>query len=361
VDEVTAVPDGEPIAESTAVPAAPGPAALPAAPVLELLDRDGQVRQVHRVTAWPLTVGRALDNDLPLSDPHLAAHHLRIVETAAGGLQLEALDAVNGVVIGRRRLRSGETLPLPADGAPPELHIGRTRLRLRLAGQALAPVLPLAAAAPHSRRFGPIVLAALIVLAGMTFNTWLESDPDTLGRAIGAMLMSAAMATAVWCGLWALLSKTFTRQSHFGWHLKVFLFASVAWLLIALLPDLFAFSLSWAWLSDFSFVAGYAVIAAALYFHLLALEVARPRLLRGVAAAMFVTAVGLSAWFNHQRSGRIGAELYMSHLFPPGLRLAGPVPVDRFVERLAPLQATLDKKAKEPPRGDGGDGDFNDE
>ena len=42
----------------------------------------------------------------------------------------------------------------------------------------------------------------------------------------------------------------------------------------------------------------------------------------------------------------------MSHLFPPALRLAKPVAADRFVEALAPLQAVLDKKAKEPPSGD---------
>ena len=30
--------------------------------IVELLDRDGQVRQSQRVLAWPLRIGRALDN-----------------------------------------------------------------------------------------------------------------------------------------------------------------------------------------------------------------------------------------------------------------------------------------------------------
>ena len=37
----------------------------------------------------------------------------------------------------------------------------------------------------------------------------------------------------------------------------------------------------------------------------------------------------------------------MNHLFPPQLRLAQPVPVDRFIDELAPMQAILDQKAKE--------------
>ena len=54
-------------------------------------------------------------------------------------------------------------------------------------------------------------------------------------------------------------------------------------------------------------------------------------------------------WFNLQRTSRIGDELYMSHLFPPKLRLARPLATDRFISELAPLRALLDKKAKEAP------------
>jgi hypothetical protein len=47
----------------------------------------------------------------------------------------------------------------------------------------------------------------------------------------------------------------------------------------------------------------------------------------------------------------------MSHLFPPALRLARPVEAEAFIDGLAPLQAVLDRRAQEPPRGDDGDDD----
>jgi len=322
--------------------------------VLEILDRDGQVRQAHVVTAWPLRIGRAIDNDVVLSDPHVAAHHLSVAGDA-GGLALQVGETYNGVLAGARRLRSGEQLRLVEDAAPGEWTVGRTRLRLRLPSQPLPAELPLAAAATRARRYGPVVAALVALLLALAFNTWLETDPDNLGRALGGMLLATGMGIAIWCGAWSLLSKTFTRQTYFGWHLKVFLLASLAWLVCDNLPDLLGFALSWPWISDFGFVATYAVGAAALYFHLLAVEPARPRLLRGVALVAFGVGVGLSLWFNHQRSDRLGAELYMSHLFPPALRLARPVAADTFVDGLAPLQAVLDKRAKEPPRGDDGD------
>ena len=212
------------------------------------------------------------------------------------------------------------------------------------------------------RRWAPTLGFALAVLLVVLANTWIDTDPDALARAAGALVLTTITGAAIWCGLWALLSKTFTRQSHFGWHVRVFVLASLATLTLAVLPPLLAFAFSWPWLTDFSFIAVYATVAAAIYFHLLAVEPARERLMRGVAATGFVVGVALSLWFNVQRTGRPGEELYMNHLFPPQLRVARTKPVDRFVEGLAPMQAILDRKAKEQSGGEidprnGGDDD----
>jgi len=318
-----------------------GPVAL-----VELLDRDGQVRQAITVPAWPLRIGRALDNHIVLSDPHVAAAHLTI-ERGEHALEFAVGAARNGVQVGNKRLRPGDANLLPVDADPFELTIGRTRLRLRLPDQPLAAELPLASVAPLLHRLRPIVAAALVLLLALVFSTYLDTDPDGLGRAVGSMLLAAIVGAAIWCSAWALLSKTFTRQAHFGWHLRVFLFASIALLAVGALPALLAFSLSWSWLSDFAFVGMYGVGAAALYFHLLAVEPAKHRLLRWVAATGAVVGIGLTLWFNQQRSDQLGDELYMNHLFPPVLRLARPAPTERFVGGLTSLKATLDKKAKD--------------
>ena len=360
------VPDGE-----AAEPyfEAPTPAAAPqrhaSAPpaslaVIDVLDRDGQVRQTVPVQRWPFSVGRALHNDLVLSDPHVAAQHLHI-EAGERGPVLVVGDSINGVLLGSRRLRAGERSALPFqvsgdDGRAIELMAGRTRLRLRLAEQALAPEVPLAGLATSTHRLMPVLLAALLLVGGLMFNTFLENDPDGLVRALASTAVIGFAFTALWCGLWALLSKTFTRQAHFGWHLRVFLFAALAWLLVGAVPDLLAFALSWPWVSDYSFVLSCVVAGAALYYHLLAVEPARHRALRWVGAAGAGVGMALMLWFNVQRTDRFGEELYMNHLFPPALRLARPIAADRFVDDLTPLQAELDKKAKEKSNGDGSSG-----
>ena len=328
--------------------AAPGARAL-----IEIVDRDGQPRQAYAVHHWPLRIGRALDNDVVLSDAHVAAHHLSIAPTERG-LTLTVAETRNGLLLGHARLHSGDTALLAADAGPIDLTLGRTHLRLRLPDHALAPELALAPIGSLARRAVPVVLAALLLIVGALFNTYLETDPDGLARAAGSMLLSGLVGAAAWCTAWALMSKTFTRQAHFGWHLRVFLYAGLALFAVTALPALLAFAFSWPWLTDFDFVGAILVVAAALYFHLLAVEPAKHRLLKWVAASCAVVGVLLMLWFNVQRSDQFGNELYMSRLFPPVLRLAKPVASDAFVDGLAPLKAMLDKKAKEPARGEEG-------
>ncbi len=320
---------------------------------LEVLDRDGLPRQSFAVPQWPLRIGRALDNDVALSDVHVAPHHLAI-EPSASGLSLTLAETRNGALLGGKRLRSGESATLALDGEPVDIVVGRTHLRLRLPGHALAPELPLAPTGSLARRGAPIVLAAMLLLAGLLFSTYLDTDPEGLARAVGSTLLTALVSGAIWCTVWALLSKTFTRQAHFGWHLRVFLYASLALLVAGTLPALLAFAFSWPWVSDFGFIVTIVIISSALYFHLLAVEPARHRALKWVAATCAVVGVMLTLWFNLQRSDQFGDELYMNHLFPPALRIATPVSSDAFVDDLAALKARLDKKAKEPARGEEG-------
>ena len=343
------------------------PTAVPAPALLEVVDRDGLVRQSWWIERWPVSIGRALDNTIVLSDPHVAAHHATIdvvagVDATPAKVVVAAGETKNGVVVGRRdRIAGGTEREIADDGRDVELQIGRAQLRLRLAGHALAAEQPMSAVADTEHRWPPTLGFAVAVLAVVLATAWVETDPEAVVRSAGMVVLSTIAGGAIWCGLWALLSKTFTRQSHFGWHVRVFVVASLVLLALSIVPPLFAFAFSWPWATDFSFVAVYATAAAAIYFHLLAVEPSRRKLMRGVAATGFVVGVALSLWFNVQRTGRPGEELYMNHLFPPQLRIARPTSVDRFIEGLAPMQAILDKQAKERGSSEGDDGRGDDE
>jgi pSer/pThr/pTyr-binding forkhead associated (FHA) protein len=138
--------------------------------LIELIEPGVSERRTVDVLAWPLTLGRALDNHIVIDDPFVAAHHALMDIASDGSLQLTALDSVNGVQLDTQNsavnhLLSGHTRALPVSGAV--LKLGNTRLRLRLPHEALAPeqLLPplssaVSAAVPASAAFcgrgGPV-------------------------------------------------------------------------------------------------------------------------------------------------------------------------------------------------------------
>jgi len=320
--------------------------------LIEVLERDGTPRHGVAVPQWPLRVGRALDNDLVLDDPHVAPYHLVIDRDEAGAF-VQVGETINGALLGTQQVGAGGRAAV--GDAPLAITIGRVHLRLRLAEHALAPELRLDPTRSLAQGLPLLALLVLLVGAMEVFNTYLDTDPDGFVRALGSGAISALVGLLGWCGVWTLLSKLFTRQGHFGWHLRVALIAVLAWELISGATQLLSFSLSWPWLSDFKFVLGYAVGATLLYFHMLAVEPYRHRRVRQAAVAMALVGTALSLWFNWQNGDRLGSELYMSHLFPPALRVAKPVDTASFMKGVAELQATLDAKAKR--KEDAGDDD----
>lgn len=316
--------------------------------LLEVLDRDGVVRQSVKVGAWPLRVGRALDNDLVLDDPHTAPEHLRIARDDTGQLALTVGDSVNGLQLNGRAVAAGEQVVLPAGphDKPVSLVLGRTQLRLRLATQLLAPEQRLGTARVLTQGLPTLLVLALAAALVLGFNTWLDSEPDLLTKSLASSAISALAIGFGWAGVWTLLSKVFTHQAHFGWHLRVMLLAVLAWEALMAGTSLLAFAFSWPWITDFNFVPAYAILGAMLYFHLQAVEPLHPRRTLGFAVGSALTGLALSLWFNVQATDRVGSELYMNHLFPPALRVAKPVEVTDFMQGAAGLQARVDAKAK---------------
>lgn len=314
--------------------------------VLEVLDRDGVVRQSVKVGAWPLRVGRALDNDLVLDDPYTAAQHLRIARDEQGRLAVTVGESVNGLQCEGRHLAAGEQAVLGSQERPVALTLGRTHLRLRFAAQPLAPEQVLGVSRVLTQGLPTLALLVLATLAVLGFNTWLESEPDLLTKSLASSAISVLGIGLGWAGVWTLLSKVFAHQGHFGWHLRVMMLAVLAWEVLMAGSALLAFAFSWPWVTDFNFVPGYAILGVMLYFHLQAVEPQHPRRTLGFALGSALTGLALSVWFNVQATDRVGSELYMSHLFPPALRVAKPVELPEFMQGAAELQGRLDAKAR---------------
>lgn len=329
--------------------------------LIEWLDRDGHVQRSVDVAAWPLSLGRALDNTVVLDDPHVAAHHARITLHDSGALELQALPSRNGVVLAEQAVTDAiVALTVPPGGVTLQLGHTRLRLRVREAAQTLAPEKPLPALAAPGPRGTALAAVGLMVLVAA--EVWIGLDPGADYTAWLPLLLGMPVAVALWCGLWALLSKLFQHRFDFSGHLRIVL----PWLLGMTLVDQLWPQLSAALALPGLWMLGGPVenllMVLLLHAHLRHTLPQHGRAVTAVVAVLAVSGAALATaltWRNHDS---LVAAPYMSTLPMPALRLAGTVPSAELVQDMAPLAAELAarvaqaRKDEEEGRGDEGDG-----
>lgn len=322
------------------------------AALIELLGRDGQVARTLDVWRWPLTLGRALDNDIVVDDPHLAPHHLRIAPAEDGSLRLHALPSRNGVQLAGRAV-TGPT-PLPACGGL--LQLGTTKLRLRLHGETLAPEVPVPRhlrGAPQTMLMGAAVFAMLLLAHGLTL------DPGADVSAWLPALVGLPALLAAWCGLWALMSKLFQHRFDFGGHLRI----ALPWLLALTVTDAIWPLLTAALAAPKLWMMGNTLegvlLALMVHAHLRHLLPLHGRAVAASVATLAVAGLALSAALTWRNTDSLVATPYMSTLPPPALRLAGTAPSAALVQDMAPLADELAARVRQARAEDEYEGEGN--
>jgi hypothetical protein len=313
--------------------------------LVEVLDRDGHVRQVVSVRQWPVTIGRAIDCDVVLDDPHVAALHATLVEED-GTLSLQVGDTVNGARLVNAHVAAGKKAPLRSGDV---FQLGGTRLRVRRASD---PVAPERALAPVGGRLSLLVLAVAL-LARTVAEQWLNTDPG--GRLIEYVpfLIGGAALLALWCGVWAVGSKLFHHRFEFFAHARI----AMSYLLVlgvtGLLLPLAAYALSWAFLSRITGFVGGVVLCAMVWQHLSLILPSHTRALAMAMGTVFVAGSLVLSAYSYQADDRVFSELYVSTLAPPALRLAPGVTTERFIDESRRLKAVLDAHAGDDDEADG--------
>lgn len=95
--------------------------------ILEIQTRS--LNQYHRMTRFPVRIGRALDNDIILSDATVSSHHMEIDLADNGQLIIRNLSEENGSKVNSQTL-SERPLSLELGNEPMDLLLGTRRARI---------------------------------------------------------------------------------------------------------------------------------------------------------------------------------------------------------------------------------------
>ncbi len=316
--------------------------------VIDVEERDGHYRQRHEVQRWPVCIGRALDNDIVLDDPHVAAHHLDLIQDK-GRIRFTVGETCNGVRI------NGQTHVAGGSGIWPghsELHLGHTLLRLRTAAEPLPDEVRLFRAG-LGLGMASILSLGFVAYAFMGWESWLGMGGEAvLWRVLAPLFIGFTFLLAFWAGGWSLVSKLFTKRLQFARHLRL----ALLWVLVMMIADelakLIAFAINWSALERYGTLLALVGVGVLVAAHLRIVAPRRaPQLAAGVA---LLTLAGMSAYMlaTYGKTRHVSDQHYMSSLYPPGLRLSKGVSAETFAAQVGGLKAALDAQALDPSEED---------
>lgn len=313
---------------------------------IEVLSRHGDVAARERIEADEARIGRAFDNDVVVDDPHVAPHHLRIFRAEDGELVAEDLGTLNGLYPehGAKRV---PRLPLARE---PGIRIGRTIIRVHDAAHPVGPERLLTPPRAHARwaiGLGALLLVLLLV------GQWLVATAEPSANVILLPPLAVATAVAGWASLWAMQSRLFFGQARFAVHLRIAITAClliVAW-------DQVAQSLSFAFasriLADYGGLGIWAILAAACYAHLRAIDVRHMNFAMTLVVGLAIAGALLQYAGQSETQRLIGQRATLGDLRPPAFRLAPLSSADDFFRKAEGAKRRVDqlrtREPSEPP------------
>lgn len=309
---------------------------------VEQLTPDGEVVHRTKMTRLPITIGRAYDNDIILDDPHTAAHHAQIELNQLDELIIADLGSYNGITLANTRENF-----FVVDGDK-TYRLGHTRLRIRTADyQVAAEVSDLT-----NHRWEGLLPAvtglALLLVTGLA-STWLaDLNQGTLSKYLLELVSVLGFAIG-WSGIWALFSKLFTGHARFGRHLFI---ASAGLAFLELwehVSGMIAYAFSWEFLTIFSSHPVIFICAIVLYFHMLTAGNKRPGRLKAYLAALAVLGSAVTMTKAYQATNHLSDDLYMSHIYPPAIRVSRDHSLEEFMADMQDLKEKVDKERKDNP------------
>lgn len=304
---------------------------------VEILSQTREVKYRHKANTLPIRIGRAYDNDVILDDPHIAAHHALIEQTAAGELIIRDLGSHNGIIC-----KGSRQTEMPIDGKI-SFRLGHTSLRVRSAE------FPVAAEIIDSTFYDwegirPAMVGLIIMVLLVVFNKWVTDTQKFEVIPYLDIIATWIVIGLAWCGIWAFANKLFGRSTRFGRHLFIMGFG------IATIQIWLIFSAVMAYAFSLEIFTGYrshpviAICAITVFFHLVTINPRSRRYFALTCVLLAVLGSGLTLMYNYSNTGRLAGELYMSERFPPVVRQSSDKPVTQIISDAKKLKTKADEE-----------------
>lgn len=193
---------------------------------IEISGRGNRHLELHRVSGEQVTIGRAFDNDVVLSDPHVCAHHAVIEKSDNGTPALRDLGSVNGTFTGRHKAVEGHHAVTSGD----EFILGKTHIRIYQQNHPVPPGIRLTWVENLALAADTPVIAGGLFLIALSIGLFLQYSAAVKEFHISRELFTAAgvlLLSFIWPVCWSIFARIRKHDARFLAHLS----ATIAFLI----------------------------------------------------------------------------------------------------------------------------------
>lgn len=182
--------------------------------IIEVVNRSHRVIERHRLHGEEISIGRAYDNDLILSDPHVSPYHGLLRYNNHGTWILTDRESLNGIYSKRHR-RISDPLALKSGD---EFILGKVRLRLCQLDHPVAATQSLSTADTLFNRLSKpsfFILLLLLSLGMVAANEYLQSSSEIKANAMALAMVDEMMSPLLWAAFWGFVGRLVRHDSRF--------------------------------------------------------------------------------------------------------------------------------------------------
>ena len=302
--------------------------------IIELISRSKRVIERQRYTGASITIGRAYDNDLIISDPHLSQHHAVLTDLGEDGWWLEDLNSKNGIFTRKHQRIQMRTSVKSGD----EIILGKTHLRIYDRFHEVPAALsmnPVEKILQPLSRTGNAMLFILMTLAVLSVNSYLDLYMDFEVRHLFADIMGLLLMGIGWALLWALIGRVMRHDARFLVQLVISMAYLVCEIIFSISLDVLTFnSNSVSAVFVIGGIGHFLLFSTLLWLNLyIAIsQTDQRRLLMANGISLAVVSLALLYYFINVPEFS-GQPDYVHYLKPPALQWFTPITTETFLQQ----------------------------
>jgi hypothetical protein len=301
--------------------------------VVQIAGRQGRVAELTRSRDGSLCVGRSYDNDLILTDQHVAPQQLAFTQVD-DQWQMQVLDHTNPVLLNSKKV-IGDSTPVSSGDL---VTIGRTRLSLYSSETPVERTRKLVLsnwlALDNTGPIIPVLVLLAVCLFDLTLS-YFEESIDLKWEPYAYGVLFSGVIIVSWAGLWAIAGRILRHQHHYGLQLIATTVVSLLASLLSLVGTYLAYPFHNVPVSDaVEWAVILVVLTALLHLNLLIATNIRRTLAVATALAALVTGVSFAFVLFGQDDEIYYIPEYSSTLLPPAFQVFEGQSMDGYFARV---------------------------